>query len=67
MSDSNPFENVDPEVLEWQIQEIKKALEGADRGEFATDEEVEETFRRLMSPRNRKFSVRPWRVPVAAD
>jgi predicted transcriptional regulator len=27
----------------WQIEEIKKGLEEADRGEFASDEEVEHT------------------------
>jgi RHH-type transcriptional regulator, rel operon repressor / antitoxin RelB len=31
---------------EWQIQEIKKAVQQADAGDFATDEEVEEIFRK---------------------
>jgi predicted transcriptional regulator len=30
----------------WQIEEIKKGLEEADRGEFASDEEVEQTLKR---------------------
>jgi predicted transcriptional regulator len=32
-------------VNEWQIEEIKKGLQEADRGEFASDEQV----RRVMS------------------
>jgi predicted transcriptional regulator len=32
----------------WQIEEIKKAIDEADRGEFASDEEVEQTLKRLM-------------------
>ena len=35
----------------WQIEEIKKGLEEADRGEFASDEEVEQTLKRLMRGR----------------
>ncbi|HTR25203.1 MAG TPA: CopG family ribbon-helix-helix protein [Terriglobales bacterium] len=31
---------------EWQIAEIKKAVEAADRGEFASDEEVEKKLKR---------------------
>ena len=31
---------------EWQIQEIEKAIQQADAGDFATDEEVEEMFRK---------------------
>jgi hypothetical protein len=31
----------------WQIEEIKKGLEEADRGEFASDEEVQQTLKRL--------------------
>lgn len=31
----------------WQIEEIKKGLEEADRGEFASDEEVERLFDEL--------------------
>jgi len=33
-------------LAQWQIEEIKKGLEEADRGEFASDEEVEEVLRR---------------------
>ncbi len=32
------------EVNEWQIQEIQAAIEEADRGEFATEEEVNKVF-----------------------
>jgi RHH-type transcriptional regulator, rel operon repressor / antitoxin RelB len=32
---------------EWQITEIEKAIKEADAGEFATDAEVRETFRKL--------------------
>jgi predicted transcriptional regulator len=31
----------------WQIEEIKQGLAEADRGEFASDEEVEQTLKRL--------------------
>lgn len=31
-------------VNEWQIEEIAKGLEEADRGEFASDKEVQETM-----------------------
>jgi len=34
-------------VNEWQIAEIKKGLAEADAGDFATDEEVNQTIRRL--------------------
>jgi predicted transcriptional regulator len=34
-------------VNEWQIAEIKKAIAAADRGEFASDEEMRQTIRRL--------------------
>lgn len=33
-------------VNEWQIAEIKKAIAAADRGEFATDKEVEQRLKR---------------------
>ncbi len=32
------------EMNEWQIQEIQAAIEEADRGEFASDEEVNNVF-----------------------
>ncbi len=32
------------ELNEWQIQEILAAIEEADRGEFASDEEVNSVF-----------------------
>ncbi|MBZ5566790.1 MAG: hypothetical protein LAN64_02950 [Acidobacteriia bacterium] len=31
----------------WQIEEIKKAIIEADRGEFASDEEAQQIFQRL--------------------
>lgn len=34
-------------VNDWQVSRIKEAIESADRGEFATDDEVKATFRRL--------------------
>jgi RHH-type rel operon transcriptional repressor/antitoxin RelB len=34
-------------VNEWQISEIKKGLAEADAGDFATDEEMQQTIRRL--------------------
>jgi RHH-type transcriptional regulator, rel operon repressor / antitoxin RelB len=35
----------------WQIEEIEKAIAEADRGEFASDEEVEQVLKRLMGRR----------------
>lgn len=32
------------ELNEWQIEEIKVAMNEADRGDFATDKEVRKTF-----------------------
>lgn len=34
-------------VNEWQIAEIKKGLAEADAGDFATEEEMQQTIRRL--------------------
>jgi predicted transcriptional regulator len=33
---------------EWQIEQIKKGLREADAGDFATDEEMEQTVRRWV-------------------
>jgi len=33
-------------VNEWQIAEIKKAIVEADRGDFATDKEVQQVLKR---------------------
>jgi RHH-type transcriptional regulator, rel operon repressor / antitoxin RelB len=33
---------------EWQISEIKKALAEADRGDFASDKQVQQTLRRWI-------------------
>jgi RHH-type transcriptional regulator, rel operon repressor / antitoxin RelB len=33
-------------VNEWQINEIKKAIAAADRGEFATDKKVQQRLKR---------------------
>lgn len=41
-------------VNEWQIEEIKRAIAEADRGEFATDEQV----RRTMSKWTRRKRAR---------
>ena len=38
-------------LAQWQIEEIKKALDEADRGEFASEEEVEQTLKRWMRVR----------------
>jgi len=37
------------DVEAWQIAEIQQGLREADAGEFASDEEVEATFRELTS------------------
>ena len=34
-------------VNEWQINEIKKGMAEADAGDFASDEEMQQTIRRL--------------------
>jgi predicted transcriptional regulator len=39
------------DLEQWQIEEIKKGLEEADRGEFPSDEEVQRTLKRLMRVR----------------
>ena len=39
------------DLEKWQIEEIKKALDEADRGEFASEEEVEQTLKRWMRVR----------------
>lgn len=31
---------------EWQVEKIRHAIAGADRGEFASDDEVKKTFRK---------------------
>ncbi|HLM80627.1 MAG TPA: hypothetical protein VK302_08335 [Terriglobales bacterium] len=33
-------------LARWQIEEIEKAIAEADRGEFASDQEVEEVLKR---------------------
>ena len=38
---------------DWQIAEIKKGIAEADRGEFASDAEVEQTVRKWTSRRAR--------------
>ena len=38
---------------DWQISEIKKGMAEADRGEFASDEDVERTVRKWTSRRAR--------------
>jgi predicted transcriptional regulator len=40
------------DVERWQIEEIKKGLEAADRGEFASDEEVEQVLKRWTRRRH---------------
>ncbi|MEN0038043.1 MAG: CopG family ribbon-helix-helix protein [Cellvibrio sp.] len=34
------------ELNEWQVQEIKAAIEEADRGEFASEDAVADTFKK---------------------
>jgi len=34
-------------VNEWQVQKIKEAVAAADRGEFASDQEVQRVFKKL--------------------
>ena len=34
------------ELNEWQVQEIKAAIQEADKGEFATDEAVADVFKK---------------------
>jgi len=36
---------------EWFIREVQKGMDAAERGEFASPEEVEATFRRLTGGR----------------
>lgn len=46
-------------VDDWQINEIKAGLAEADRGEFATDREMEEVLNRWKIPRPKKISRHP--------
>jgi len=39
------------DVERWQIEEIKKGIAEADRGEFASDEEMQQTLKRLTRVR----------------
>jgi predicted transcriptional regulator len=36
------------EMYQWQIEEIQKGIAEADAGDFASDEEIKETFARLI-------------------
>ena len=38
------------ELNEWQIAEIRKALAEADRGEFASESDVQQTIRKWKRP-----------------
>jgi hypothetical protein len=45
----------------WQVEEIKKAIDEADRGEFASEEEVERLLKRLtrvVLQRNCRFGTK---------
>jgi predicted transcriptional regulator len=46
-------------VDEWQIEQIKAGIAEADRGEFATDEEMEEVLKRWKIPRAQQNSPNP--------
>ena len=46
-------------VDDWQIEEIRAGIAEADRGEFATDQEVEEVLKRWNIPRTKKNSPHP--------
>jgi RHH-type rel operon transcriptional repressor/antitoxin RelB len=37
---------LDAELNEWQVQEIKAAIQEADNGEFATDATVADVFKK---------------------
>jgi len=41
------------DVERWQIEEIKKGIAEADRGDFVSDEEMQQTLKRLMRGRPR--------------
>ncbi len=36
------------ELHEWQVDHIKKGLEQADRGEFATEEEIQSVLKKYL-------------------
>ncbi len=46
-------------VDDWQIEELKTGIAEAERGEFATEQEVEEVLKRWKIPRAKKNSRRP--------
>ena len=37
------------DIYNWQVKHIEQGLAAADRGEFATEKEVEEFFKRLTT------------------
>ena len=37
------------EIYDWQIRHIEEGIATADRGEFATEKEVEDFFKRLTT------------------
>jgi len=45
--DARPTQN-DIALNEWQIVEITKGVTEAERGDFATDEEVEQTLKKWI-------------------
>jgi predicted transcriptional regulator len=45
-----PAAPTDPELEEWQLAEIRAGLDAADRGEFASDEEVASIFAKYIKP-----------------
>jgi predicted transcriptional regulator len=46
LSGKRPRESIDLE--RWQIEEIKKGIDEADRDEFASDEDVQQVLRRWL-------------------
>ena len=46
-SESQDYLDESGDLDHWQIEEIKKAIIEAERGDFASVEEVQQTFRRL--------------------
>ncbi len=51
MTNGREFRAKDLPLNEWQIKEIEKGLEEAKAGDFLTEEEVAEAYRRWLSPR----------------
>ncbi len=50
MANSRDIRATDLPLAEWQVKEIEKGLEEAEAGDFLSDEELADAYRRWLSP-----------------